>query len=385
MQKKIIALAVAGLVSGVAFAQSNVTIYGVADANYYYASGDNLSRTGIDSGGDSGSRIGFKGEEALGNGLKAIFTMEYGTSIDGGDNDAALGGARQAFVGLDTSVGSFTVGRQYAPSWWYYGRNSANDVKMNMPINSIQGDLIGKWAGGTMTTGDAARWNNSIAYQSKNWSGFELRTVYSFGENTEDDRRNDTAELMDDGKFGLGVNYANGPFQATLIYQGKYNVSGAAPALTTLKGKSSNDINEYMVGASYDFKVVKLYGSYQQTDADLGNQDKQAKIYALGLGIPVSAAGTVSVELMEARYDQDNALTDGRTRGLGVGYTHSLSKRTTLYAGLGFIQNKDRDGNGSSAILGAGTNNPNTGLGYKGVGEANENNWSITTGVKHTF
>ncbi len=258
---------------------------------------------------------------------------------------------------------------------------------MNMPINSIQGDLIGKWAGGTMTTGDAARWNNSIAYQSKNWSGFELRTVYSFGENTEDDRRNDTAELMDDGKFGLGVNYANGPFQATLIYQGKYNVSGAAPALTTLKGKSSNDINEYMVGASYDFKVVKLYGSYQQTDADLGNQDKQAKIYALGLGIPVSAAGTVSVELMEARYDQDNALTltDGRTRGLGVGYTHSLSKRTTLYAGLGFIQNKDRDGNGSSAILGAGTNNPNTGLGYKGVGEANENNWSITTGVKHTF
>ena len=172
---------------------------------------------------------------------------------------------------------------------------------------------------------------------------------------------------MDDGKFGIGANYANGPFQATLIYQGKYNVSNAGV-------KSSNDINEYMLGASYDFKVVKLYGSYQLTDADNNNNDQQAKIYALGLGIPVSAAGTVSVELMEARYDQDNARTDGRARGLGVGYTHNMSKRTTLYAGLGYIQNKDRDGAGSSI-----------GLGYKGVGEADENNWSITTGVKHSF
>ena len=98
MQKKIIALAVAGLVSGVAFAQSNVTIYGVADANYYYASGDNLSRTGVDSGGLNGSRIGFKGEEALGNGLKAIFTMEYGTTIDGEKSDGALGGAFSPLV-----------------------------------------------------------------------------------------------------------------------------------------------------------------------------------------------------------------------------------------------------------------------------------------------
>lgn len=381
MQKKIIALAVAGLVSGVAFAQSNVTIYGVADANYYYANGDNLSRTGIDSGGYSGSRIGFKGEEALGNGLKAIFTIEYGTDID---TNSAFNQTRQAFVGVDSSVGSFTLGRQYAPSGIYYGRNSSNDVTMNMPINAIQGDLIGKWAGGTMTTGGESRWDNSVVYQSKNWSGFELRAIYSFGENKENDASNTSPELMDDGKFGIGANYANGPFQATLIYQGKYNVSTAAtPAIgngtVTLlpavpASKSSNDINEYMLGASYDFKVVKLYGSYQLTDTDNGNNDKQAKIYALGLGIPVSAAGRVSVELMEARYDTDRRDVDGRTRGLGVGYTHNMSKRTMLYAGIGYMQNKDRNGTGSSL-----------GLGYKGVGEADEKNWSVTTGVKHTF
>jgi hypothetical protein len=89
MQKKIIALAVAGLASGAALAQTNVTIYGIADAAYVYSSGDpgntrgvagspgvgiNGTNTfsGIQSGMLSGSRLGFKGEEALGNGLKAV-------------------------------------------------------------------------------------------------------------------------------------------------------------------------------------------------------------------------------------------------------------------------------------------------------------------------
>ena len=72
MQKKIIALAVAGLVSGAAFAQSNVVIYGIADAGYVYGSDsiipDGKSTSKMSSGGQSGSRLGFKGSEDLGNG-----------------------------------------------------------------------------------------------------------------------------------------------------------------------------------------------------------------------------------------------------------------------------------------------------------------------------
>jgi hypothetical protein len=83
MQKKLIALAVASLASGAAFAQTNVTMYGIADAGYVWSQGDALVTgtnkfSGIQSGLLSGSRLGFKGEEALGNGLKAIFTLEYG-------------------------------------------------------------------------------------------------------------------------------------------------------------------------------------------------------------------------------------------------------------------------------------------------------------------
>ncbi len=81
MQKKMIAVAVTGLVSGAACAQANVTMYGIADAAYLYSEsntklGGRNEFSGIVSGGWNAVRVGWKGEEPLGNGLKAIFTLE---------------------------------------------------------------------------------------------------------------------------------------------------------------------------------------------------------------------------------------------------------------------------------------------------------------------
>ncbi|MDQ5945450.1 MAG: hypothetical protein QG619_872, partial [Pseudomonadota bacterium] len=125
MQKKVIALAVAGLVSGAAFAQSNVTIYGVADLGLVTSSGTrsgangakantgSANYNGIDSGIWGGSRIGFKGEEGLGNGLKAIFTLEYyiapdeNSGVGAAPQTSGAGGSgsnsRQSFVGLSSA------------------------------------------------------------------------------------------------------------------------------------------------------------------------------------------------------------------------------------------------------------------------------------------
>ena len=107
MQKKIISMAIAGLVSSFAFAQSNVTIYGVMDAgfsSYSYDKGYNSTTglkdgrdarsTGVYSDGMTSSRLGFKGEENLGNGLKAIFQLETGVQLDSKDGDGAWGGLK---------------------------------------------------------------------------------------------------------------------------------------------------------------------------------------------------------------------------------------------------------------------------------------------------
>ena len=143
MQKKIIALAVAGLVSGVAFAQTNVTVYGVVDQGFAYSSSNAFGNgtnkfSGLKDGGLSGSRFGFKGEEALGNGLKAIFTMEYGKDSDS-DSSVANFFVRQAFVGLSNNYGTASLGRQYNAASDVYGQNSSNGVVNAMPVNVFQG------------------------------------------------------------------------------------------------------------------------------------------------------------------------------------------------------------------------------------------------------
>ena len=103
MQKKLIALAVAGLASTGAFAQANVTVYGVADASFDVvktsnATSDlgNTTRVSTNS-----SLIGFKGAEALGNGLTAVFQYESGVGFDNsGSSYGLLGTQRDSYVGF---------------------------------------------------------------------------------------------------------------------------------------------------------------------------------------------------------------------------------------------------------------------------------------------
>ena len=137
MQKKLIALAVAGLASTGVLAQTNVTVYGILDAYYSYNSVDTrviAARTNIDgaavagtntkgndssghsigSGGLSGSRLGFKGSEDLGGGLKANFVLEYAVENDINSvagKDFVANATRQAAIGLSGSWGSVNVGR----------------------------------------------------------------------------------------------------------------------------------------------------------------------------------------------------------------------------------------------------------------------------------
>ncbi|MDR1708953.1 MAG: porin, partial [Candidatus Accumulibacter sp.] len=225
MQTKIIALAVAGLVSGAAFAQTNVTLYGVADAAYVYGKIGNNKFSGIENGQLSGNRLGVKGEEALGNGLKAIFTYEWAATIDG---ESALGAPRQSFVGLSGGFGTFSLGRQYSPSGsgylgatdpWGYGSISPLGQVLDGSLNT-SGVATTNYTNtsivGTLGTGGPARWSNSVAYQSPNFSGFDFRVVYAFGETVKDS----TGDASKDAaRFGIGGSYKNGPLFLTLIYE----------------------------------------------------------------------------------------------------------------------------------------------------------------------
>ena len=117
MQKKLIALAIAGLVSAPAFAQSNVTIYGVADAAIGIGEHGDNDFQGVVNGILSGSRIGFRGTEDLGNGLKAVFTLEQGFNIDNGNSSSSRAFHRQAFVGVAGGLGGWAISGKDPARW----------------------------------------------------------------------------------------------------------------------------------------------------------------------------------------------------------------------------------------------------------------------------
>ncbi|MHB1373019.1 MAG: porin [Thauera sp.] len=318
MQKKLIALAVAGLVSAPAFAQSNVTIYGVADAYMGFGSHGDNDFAGVESGGLSSSRLGFRGTEDLGNGLKAVFTLEQGFNIS---NGTGVGNAsRQAFVGLGGSFGTVSLGRQYAP-----GYDFQYDVMASAPIGPQF--ILSTDAGMTITPNNGARWDNSVAYNGS-FSGLKVRAIYGMG-NKEDSYKVGT-KLMDpsdDDRFGLGVEYANGPLKVGAVYHYLTDPAEIAGA--------SDDQQEWLVGGSYNFGVLTLAGSYQEVEGIGNRKGVDADLWQIGVLVPVGAAGNVHLAYGEVDFDI-NAMgvnESAKAKSYTLAYTHALSKRTTAYAG----------------------------------------------------
>ncbi|WP_300451648.1 porin [Accumulibacter sp.] len=365
MQKKLIALAVAGLASGTALAQTNVTMYGIADAGYVYSWGDDFvpgtnKFSGIASGLLSGSRIGFKGEEALGNGLKAIFTLEYGLTIDN-NTGVGTGGlnARQQFVGLSGGFGTVALGRQYAPGYDASARNDAFAGALFAPQSFLTAQ-----AGNTITPNSGARWDNAVTYTTPNWGGFTGKAIYSFGETGDgfggfNDKLTSTT---DNGRWGLGANFSTGAFNVDALYQVRQNVAGL------------DDIEEWFIGGSFDLKFLKLMASYQeQNDKNVTNLDNQ--VWSVGAVIPVGN-GNIHLGYAQNRWDV-NRFFDGNTDSAAIAYTHSLSKRTTLYAGYVWVDNDDQ----SFAPLNTnGSFSP-----VNGVGAVGQSNQTFLAGIRHAF
>ncbi|GHU20098.1 porin [Betaproteobacteria bacterium] len=382
MQKKIIALAVAGLVSGAAFAQSNVTIYGVADIGYNYAkSGDNRF-SGLQDGGDvglQGSRIGFRGEEALGNGLKAIFTVEFGLNLGAGEGTANWSNTRQSYVGLAGNFGTVKFGRQYAPSGEWLGGTSVNGFTSVNFANYFLGNFA------TLNTGNGSRWNNSIGYESPNFSGFTFRGIYSFHPTQSSVRDSFSDATTDGSRYALAARYANGPVYLTAIYQ----------AILTDDAINNDDGNKaWAIGGSYDFKVVKVFANYirekdkraigsttygfptlnpttgllqQAATTAYAKGDLKKTLFSLGAAIPVSSAGTVQIELGQYKTDA----SETKSRGGSIGYKHALSKRTTAYTYVTRFSNQDNT---------AGANRAAAVVGVRG-----ESQTSFAVGLNHNF
>jgi predicted porin len=321
-----------------AAAQSNVTIYGVADAAVSVedtGAPGSKSQTRINSGDQSSSRIGFRGTEDLGNGLKAIFNIEAGVALDTGASDSALFG-RRSVVGLQGAFGTVTVGRDYTPIAAVAG---ATDILGQ----GFYGSNLSSFNTNRLTR----RISNSVNYKSAAMSGFTGSAAYSAGE---------TANGLPSGDLkGVALEFANGP-----IY-----VGGGYHVLTRL---GTGDDKEYAVGAGYKVGDLEFKGNYLVADqTGANNKFEQFNIgAAMALG-----KGKAYVNL------QQNKMENGaKGNGFTLAYSYALSKRSNLYASYASLDNN------SQGVFGLNASSTNVTPPATAFGADPS---ALTAGLRHSF
>ena len=331
MKKTLIAGAIAAGLSGAAFAQTNVTVYGIMDLGYLYQKADGQkNRNAIDSGISSGSRLGFRGTEDLGNGLKANFLLEQGIKADTGESDqSGRTFGRQSWVGVSGGFGEVRAGRQNALGYEWFGGGVTpwgTNYSQTNPKTIFGYDNV------------AERLDNSVFYFSPSVSGFQGAVGYSTKRDSLAKGLNGGTEAAgsdnNERAVSAGLRYRNGPLMAVLTYD------QARPSDSTKTAITDETIKNISLGATYDFGVVKAHLGYGQLkNRDFKDSANTERAWLVGLSAPVGTAGKLMgtyQRVNDARNNNEKGfeeVTDRDNRsGFAVVYDHGLSKRTSLYA-----------------------------------------------------
>lgn len=325
--------------AGLAQAQSNVTLYGaigldVISATHVYNGTGSGSVVKIDDNAIVNSRVGIKGSEDLGGGLKAVFDLESSINPDTGSARSTFWN-RGAYVGLTGGFGSIKFGHQW---------NVADDYMGNYFVFGYYAPFL---MSGFYALSDY--YDNAIKYNSPNIGGFEGGVYYSAGEK---------AGMHSAGqKFQVAGTYTGGPFSAGLAAFSEKNPLGGTDGNTMYAG-----------GVSYDFGVAK--GRLGLATADVRYTTPfKAKLYDLGVDVPINAALTTSLDYVKKDVTDspdDTYYVRGRA-------SYALSKRTSLNFNLIYLKNK---GNANFAFI---SELP----GF--AGEAGQSQTIVTAGITHSF
>jgi predicted porin len=313
MKKSLVTLALMSAFAAPAFAQSNVTVYGVVDAGLDSTRAAGVTTSGVASGGMSDSRIGFKGQEDLGNGVTAKFVLEQGFNVDDGSQDSnGRAFSRQAWVGLASkNAGELRLGRQN--SLIYDATASIDPFNVGLAGNAVKFLGYGAYQ---------LRVDNAVTYITPQMGGFEGRVQYGFGETA--------GSTSDNHTLGFNGSYTTGPLSVSLTRnEQKFNVVGV------VDGKATDTL----LGAEYDFKVAKAHVAYGQSkfEDNLSGANDKLNNYLVGVSAPVGTGTVLASYIRSDIKDVDSSVSSQ----FAVGYVHPLSKRTKLYASYAHVSNDD--------------------------------------------
>ena len=360
MKKTLIALAVLGTCAGAAYAQTNVTIYGTVDTGLIKETGSDVRM-----GSNEDSRIGFKGTEELGSGMKATFQLERrfslnnGTKFSGNDAlDILQGEDPDGEDGVEWQ-GAANVGLQ-GEAWGAVRLGRVNDIAIENfgTLDPFAYYGVGSAMGGynILYSEELA---NTIRYDSPSWAGFGINLSYTLGHETHGAENRIYDDYGNDG-FGIGLKYDNGPLMLTANYDRLadsdkswlWNAGGAY----TYQG--------FKVSVGYQSTKVKSAAAYVLADVD---SEIDQKDWLVGLQYNT---GPHTVKFSYNRGEvESHTEYDGKANKYSLGYTYDMSKRTSLYAMVAYTD----------------SDNDSVGEIYNSNGVADDSVTGVQIGITHNF
>lgn len=352
-------------------AGSSLTVYGLADVAVELSEAGRGSFWRVVSGGNLGSRLGFRGSEDLGGGLSSVFRIEAGINLD--DGTAAQGGrawGREASVGIASrEAGTLVAGR----------------IPMPYNIALVAVDAFG-WGGSggqiaigrndpalrpMLALGLAARVDNALRYSSPNWQGLNLQAMASLGEGSTSIGRG----------TGFAARYTQGAVDAVVSTQ-RLNGAGNLGASGSVQG--------LVVGGSLKLGTSRVFagltdernscstgcGGLQRVS---GATTARFRLLNLGLRQPLGAAftGLAQYTRVQDRSTYAVATGDRDAHWWALGGEYALSKRSMVYGSIGTVGNR----NGSNYVLGSGSALQAAGV----IGAGNPRASTAQLGVRHSF
>ncbi len=347
MKKSLVALAVLGTFASVASAQSSVTLFGVVDLSALNVTNNGATQRLMMSNSLNSNRLGFRGTEDLGGGMKASFWLEAGMNNDvgsagtlapasnaGSTLPTAYAGTkffnRRSTVSLTGNFGEVRLGRDYTPTFW--STTAFDQFGTNGPGSSLNVSTTGL---GT-SAGTYVRADNAIAYfLPSGLGGVYGWAQMSLGENST------TTNAWNKQK-SVRIGYAAGPVDVAFA-TGSTDVAGGATF------KHTN------IGGSYDFGAAKLNGYLSTSKASASGRKEQ--LFNIGVNVPM---GQMELRTSYTRNNQSGTGFDAADASqFAIGLIYNLSKRTALYTDFSRISNGSATTTsaGSSFTVGAGPAN----------------------------
>ena len=336
MKKSLLALAALTAFAGVASAQSSVTLFGIVDLSVNSVKNGSLSQKLLSNDQLNSNRLGFRGVEDLGGGMRAGFHLEGAMSPDNG-NAGGQTWQRRSTVSLMGGFGEIRLGRDYTPSFWNYtifdpfGTNGMGAAS----------NLVSTLSSGATTF---VRANNTVGYFLPAMGGVYGQVQVAAGEGATGNKY-----------FGGRLGYAGGPVNVAVAY-GKTDKTGAM----------IDDYTDINFGGSFNMGFMSLMGTYSKRDYSTADQ----KNIMVGLTVPFGQS------TLKAAYNTASGSAKSlEAKQISFGYQYDLSKRTAIYATVSSLNNDGDAATGARFTIGQGPAQTRGGDSSKGY----------NLGVRHSF